>query len=439
MMNTQPLLEMGPTTKLPANSPWNKTNPEPPRDAEREHLPHRKISTFWVVAGVLVIALILTALFVTSLLPRLRQDTKLKASANAAVQDAPSVTVTTAKLAPDVSQQVLPGNSQAYREAALYARTTGYIKQWFKDIGDRVDQGDLIAEIAAPDLDDQLAQAQANLEQARATLKLNQANAGLAGTTMARYLATQRQDSGAIAKLLIDEQRATVLTSKASVVAAEASIGVNEAMVRMYSDLQSFEKIVAPFSGIVTARNVDPGALVTADNPSATRELFHVMQTNPLRVFVDAPQTVSTGIEIGESADVYRPEQPDKVFHGKVTRTASALDPNTRTLLVQVDVPNPDAALRPGMYLTVKFSANRDGRVVLIPSAALVMRSDGRQEVAALNSNNAVSYKKVQLGRDFGREVEINSGLQGGETIIVHPGDALAEGQEVKPIKQKTD
>jgi RND family efflux transporter MFP subunit len=438
-MNTQPLPEAKPTTKLPASAPRPATALEPVQHTEREHSPHHEISTRWVLAGILVIALILTALFITSLLPRLRQDAKLKASAIAAVEDAPSVAVTTARLAPSGAPQVLPGNSQAYREAALYARTTGYIKQWFQDIGDRVEQGQLIAEIAAPDLDDQLAQAQANLEQARATLKLNQANADLAETTMARYLETQRQDSGAVAKLLIDEQRATVLTSKASVVAAQASIGVNEAMVRMYTDLQGFEQIVAPFSGIITARNVDPGALVTADNPSATRELFHVMQTDPLRIFVDAPQTVATGIEIGETADVYRPEEPEKVFHGKVTRTASALDSNTRTLLVQVDVPNPDAALRPGMYLTVKFAANRDGRVVLIPSAALVTRSDGRQEVATLDSNNTVSYKKVQLGRDFGRDVEVNSGLNGGETIIIHPGDALAAGQEVKPIMQKTD
>jgi RND family efflux transporter MFP subunit len=391
-----------------------------------------------VLIAVVLVTAMLVALFAFATIPRIRQSNRLDEAAAAAVDAPPTVSVAKARREPMASERVLPGNAQAYREAALYARTTGYLQEWKVDLGDKVKAGQLIATISAPDLDDQLAQAEANLEQSRATLKLNEANAALADTTLARYRATEQMNSGAVAKLLIDEQQASVLTSKASVKASEASIRVNEAMVKMYSDLQKFEQIVAPFDGVVTARNVDPGALVTADNPSATRELFHVMQIDPLRVFVDVPQTFSTGIKIGQNADLFRPEEPANIFHGKVTRSASALDPNTRTLLVQIDVPNPDAALRPGMYLMVKFFTDRAAPAVIVPSAALVTTSDGKMTVPILQSDNTVAYKEVQLGRDNGAEIEIASGLSGDETIIIHPGDALVAGQTVEPVRPRT-
>jgi RND family efflux transporter MFP subunit len=410
----------------------------PPATPGAPEVQRPKMSGRWILLGLSLIAVLLVILLVTATLPRIRQKNKLADAADAAVSSIPQVAVAIARSQGANAEQTLPGNSQAYREAALYPRTNGYLKEWLVDIGDRVAKDQLIAVIAAPDLDDQLDQAKANLEQARATLKLNEANAALAETIMERYLATEKLTVGAVAQLQIDEQRASVQTSKASVVAAQASVGVNEASVQMYTDLQGFEKIVAPFAGVITARNVDPGALVTADNPSATRELFHLMQTDPLRVFVDVPQVFSTGIKVGQTADVYRPEEPSKVFHGKVSRTANALDPNTRTLLTQIDVPNPDDALRPGMYLLVKFVAERSAPAIMIPSAALVIRdTTGQQEVAVLDAKNTVQYRKVQLGRDYGAEVEVMAGLQGGETIVVHPGDALAEGKVVQPISPK--
>ncbi|HZZ78506.1 MAG TPA: efflux RND transporter periplasmic adaptor subunit [Gemmataceae bacterium] len=398
--------------------------------------PRKKMSTIWVVCGVGLVASVLAVLAIAATVPRLRQQKHLQEAATDVANNVPRVFVVTARASPKVVKQTLPGNSQAYRETALYARTNGYLKEWLVDIGDRVTEGQLIATIAAPDLDDQLAQAKANLEQSRATLQLNEANANLAETILSRYLSTEKSATGSVAQLLIDEQRASVLTSKASVVSAQASIAVNQAMVQLYTDLQGFEKIVAPFAGVITARNVDPGTLVTADNPSATRELFHLMQTDPLRVFVDVPQTFSTSITVGETAEVVRPEQPSKSFPGKVTRTANALDPNTRTLLTQIDVPNADDALRPGMYLLVKFSANRDVPTVLIPSAALAISADGQEEVAVLDANNKVQYRQVQLGRDHGSELEVVNGLSGGETVVLHPGDMLAEGTVVSPQPQ---
>jgi RND family efflux transporter MFP subunit len=393
----------------------------------------------FVALGAIVVVVALVAVYVIATLPRVAQQKRLKAAAQRAVDSPPRVTVVKAHREAGSTERSLPGNAQAYRETGLYARTTGYLHEWKADIGDRVTAGQLIATIDAPDLDDQLAQAEANLEQARATLKLNEANAVLAAKTMARYLALEKQNVGAIAELQIDEQQAMVLTSNQSVKAAQASIGVNESTVRMYQDLQKFEKIIAPYAGVITARNVDPGALVTADNPSAARELFHVMQIDPLRVFVDVPQTFATGIKEGEPAEVYRPEDPGQLFHGKVSRTANALDQNTRTLLTQIDVPNPKGALRPGMYLMVKFIAKREAPSVIVPSAALVVTARGQINVPVVDAENKVRYRHVQLGRDDGTSVEIVSGLNGDETVAVHPGDALVEGTTVEPVPAKQE
>jgi RND family efflux transporter MFP subunit len=425
-----PKTEDQPKLKMPAEA---GTPPAEPTSASSG-----KKKTGWFVAlGAIVLVVALIAVYVIATLPRVAQRKRLEAAAQRAADSPPRVSVVKAHREAGSTERVLPGNAQAYRETGLYARTTGYLREWKADIGDKVTAGQLIATIDAPDLDDQLAQAEANLEQARATLKLNEANAALAEKTMARYLALEKQNVGAIAQLQIDEQQATVLTSNESVKAAQASIGVNEATVRMYQDLQKFEKIIAPFAGVITARNVDPGALVTADNPSAARELFHLMQMDPLRVFVDVPQTYATGIKEGESADVYRPEQPGRLFHGKVSRTANALDQNTRTLLTQIDVPNPEAALRPGMYLMVKFIAEREAPSVIVPSAALVVTVHGKINVPVVDAENKVHYRQVELGRDDGTSVEIVSGLKGDETVAVHPGDALAEGTTVEPLPAK--
>jgi RND family efflux transporter MFP subunit len=387
----------------------------------------------WVLGIGGLITVVLAGSLVAATLPRLRHQKELDAAAARAADSPPRVSLATARRAPPTSELTLPGNAQAYRGASLYARTNGYLKRWLVDIGDRVKEGQLIAEISAPDVDDQLAQARANLVLAKANLKVSEANLELAKITLDRDLRT----GVATAPQAIDQDRAQVRTSEAQVESARASIQVNEATVQQYADLQSFQKIVAPFAGVITARTVDPGALVTADNPSETRPLFYLMQTDPLRVFVNVPQVYATGIAVGQSTTVYREEDPSQQFSGKVTRTADALDPNTRTLLTQVDVPNPTGALRAGMYLQVKFVAARAASVVLVPSAALVWRPEGTV-VPVLGRDNRVHYRQVQLGRDYGLEVEVVTGLQGGETVIVHPGDALADGQEVQPPPSKT-
>ncbi len=386
------------------------------------------------VLGIAVLAATaLVGALAVGTLPRWRQQQAVNTAAAQAAAAPPRVTVVVAQRRAQDAERVLPGSSLPLLEAAIYARTTGYLKSRLVDIGDRVKEGQLLAEISAPDVDDQLTQSKANVEQARASLKLNQANAVLANTILARYRSIRAENAGAMSQQLIDEQEAKVQTTAASVENAEASIKVNEALVRRFTDLQNFQKIIAPFPGVITARNVDPGDLLAADTPNTTKEMFHLMRTDVLRVFVNVPQVFATGIKVGQSAAVYERDNPAKQFTGKVTRTADALEPNTRTLLTEVDVPNPDNELRPGMYLQVKFVFDRSVMPIMIPSAALATRT-GAPRVALLDDQNRVQYRTVQLGRDFGAEIVVISGLEPGETVVVHPGDDLPEGTVVEPV-----
>ncbi len=379
-------------------------------------------------------ALLVTAMvgaLAAATLPRLRQEQELDAATAQAAVAPPLVTVAIAQRMAGNPVRVLPGNSLPLLEASLFARTTGYLKSRRVDIGDLVRQGQLLAEIAAPDIDAQLAQAKANLAQAQANLPLAEANAELAKLTLARDL---KAGAGtATSWVQIDQDRAQVKVTAAQVEAARASIQVNEAAVERYSVLQGFQKITAPFPGVITARNVDAGDLISADSPSTTKELFHLMRTDVLRVFVNVPQVFATGIKVGETAAVYLRDDPAKQFPGKVTRTADALEPNTRTLLTEVDVPNPDNVLRPGMYLQVKFIFDRDVTPVMIPAAALATRG-GAPRVAVLDSEHRVRYRTVQLGRDYGAEIEVIGGLNAGETVVVHPGDDIPAGTVVEAV-----
>jgi RND family efflux transporter MFP subunit len=329
------------------------------------------------------------------------------------------------------AERVLPANAQPLLDAALYARTTGYLKTRLADIGDRVKQGQLLAEISAPDVDDQLAQARANLAQAKANLPLAEANAEVARHTLDRY--TQAGVGTGVTLVQIDQEQGAVKTTAAQVESTKASVQVNEAAVQRLADLQGFQKMTAPFQGVITGRNVEAGDLVTADSPNTTGELFHLMRTDVLRVFVNVPQVFASGIKVGQDVVVTRREEPQKPYAGKVTRTADALDPTTRTLLTEVQVPNPENTLRPGMYLQAKFVFDRTAMPVLIPAAALATRAGGPR-VAILDDQRRVHYLTVQLGRDYGAEIEVSAGLKDGDTVVVHPGDDIPEGTVVEPV-----
>jgi RND family efflux transporter MFP subunit len=387
----------------------------------------------WLLAGGVLFALVLVGGLAAGTIQRLKQEQTVRDQATAVAAQPPRVAVAIAtRVAPD-AHRLLPGNCLPLTEAAIYSRTTGYLKRWTADIGDRVKAGQLLAEIATPEVDAQLEQARAALVQDKANVVRTQAQEAYAKAEAQRQY--RLAGSLATSKDEYENAAAAARVATATVSAAQATLKVDEANILRFETLQSFEKVTAPFDGVITARNIDPGALVQADTPNTTRELFHLMRTDVVRVWVNVPQVFSSSIKSGQVATVYRQDDPARTFAGKVARTADALDPATRTLLTEVHVPNPDNALRPGMYLQVKFTFDRSVFPVMIPSAAVVIRSQA-PTVGVLDGNNAVHYRPVQLGRDWGATVEVSAGLSPGETIIVHPGDDLPDGSVIEPVPQ---
>ena len=413
----------------------NSATPTATTAAEHE-LPVRPWRSNRVGVLAFAIVAVLAVLGVLATLPRLANDRALTAAANQASTAPPRVTVAEARGPAATSDRALPGNALPLDDAAIFARATGYVAQRLVDIGDHVRAGQLLAEISAPDIDDELAQAQANLTLANANLPLAEANAALAKVTLDRF--TQAGPGTGVTLLQIDQQRATVKTTAAQVEAAQATIGVNTAAVQQFTDLQGFQKIIAPFSGVITARHVDVGDLITADSSSSSRQMFEIQRTDILRVHVDVPQIVATKVEVGQKAVVFLRDNPDQQFPGAVTRTADALNPASRTLLTEIQVPNPHDALRPGMFLQVRFIFQRVEVGVTIPSAAILIRDNERQ-VGVLDEQHRVSYQKVELGRDFGAYIEVLSGLKAGQTVLVYPGDQLPPGTVVEPVPLPKD
>ncbi|MGP0068664.1 MAG: efflux RND transporter periplasmic adaptor subunit [Isosphaeraceae bacterium] len=388
-------------------------------------------ASWWpFVIGILAVGALAGGL-AAGALPRIRRERELKAEAAEVIASLPRVTVVTARTSGAATERILPGDCHPLLEASIYARTTGYLKSRRVDIGDHVKEGELLAEIAAPEVDAQLEQARATQLLTRANLVRDQATEELAGielnrshNLLARQAAPQQE---------YDAYRAQAKVAAANVKATESTVRVNQANIQRLETLQSFQRVVAPFSGVITARNVDPGDLISADSPTAARELFHLVQIDTLRVFVNVPQVFSTDVKVGQKAVVYRREDRKRTFAGTVTRTADALDPGTRTLLTEVQVANHGMALRPGMYLQVKLVFEREVSTVLVPAAALATRSDG-PHLAVLDDRHRVHDRKVQLGRDFGAETEVVADLEAGETVVIHPGDDLPEGAELDPI-----
>ena len=309
----------------------------------------------------------------------------------------------------------MPGSTQAIQETAIYARTNGYVRKWNVDIGAKVEAGQLLAEIETPEVDQELNQARANVAQAIA-------NSDLARATLTRW-------QQLVAQKVVSSQEFDEKKSAAD--ARAADLKVAQANVKRLEELQGFEKIVAPFTGIVTARNIDNGNLVTSGSAGQTTPLFRLAQTDTLRIYVTVPQTQSRSIAPGQSATVSVREIPDKTFNAKVVRTSGALDPASRTLLTELQLPNGDGQLFPGMYAEVKFALPQDGRTLLIPGNAVMIRSDGPQ-VLVVDAKQTIRARAVKLGRDLGDKVEIVSGLNPAESLVANPTDALQDGAEVK-------
>jgi RND family efflux transporter MFP subunit len=317
---------------------------------------------------------------------------------------------------PDAPLQeiVLPGNTQAFTDSPIYARTNGYLTHWYFDIGARVKQGDLLAEIETPEIDQQL-------EQARAQLETAQANYDLAKTTADRWQWLLKTNS--VSKQETDQ-------AVANMAAQKAVVDANAANVRRLEQLQSFEKVYAPFDGVITARNTDIGALIDAGSSSQTRELFHLAAISTLRVFVPVPEVYDNAAAPGATATLTLDEYPRRVFRGRLTRDSSAIDPASRTLLVEVDVDNPEGLLLPGAYVSVHLKLPSVTHSVTIPANALLFRREGLR-VGVVRGERA-NLVPVAIGRDYGATVEIVSGLRASDSIILDPSDSLENGAQVR-------
>jgi RND family efflux transporter MFP subunit len=308
----------------------------------------------------------------------------------------------------------LPGMIQAFSQSPIYARVDGYVRTWYVDIGTHVTKGQLLAEIDAPEVDQQLNQARA---------MLNQAETGLA---FAKITAARYQDlikTNSVAQQEVDQNNQNLAAQTASVQAASAAVSRLEQM-------QGFEKIVAPFDGVITLRKTDFGDLVNAGNAGVGRELFRISQDNMVRVFVNVPEEFSTQVRPGTKASMDLTELPNRHFAAAVTRTTDAIDANSRTLTVELDIPNPSGELLPGAYANVHFQLPLNVAPLVLPSSAILFQADGPQ-IGVVNSQNQVELRRVTLGPDFGDTIQILTGVRSAEAVIANPPDSLTNGMRV--------
>src|SRR6202030_1989174 len=335
----------------------------------------------------------------------------------------PDVLVGTVHASGETIDVTLPGTTFAYEAANIFARTNGYIEKRNVDIGDHVKAGDLLAQLTAPELDHQISQAEATLAQTQATLRQNQASMKLAEVTNERIGTLVKQGWATVQ--LGDTDRLSLEAQQAAVGVAQSNIAAQQSMLRVLRQQKAYQSVVAPFDGVITQRAVDVGSLVQAGSTF----MFTLMHSNVIRIQVFVPQDQAPGLVPGVEAVVRVPEMPDRTFPGKVTRIAEAFAQGTRTLLTEIDVPNPDGALAPGIYCTVELNIPRKTPSMIIPADAVVFDQNGLH--VAVVENGTAHLQRITIARDFGKEVEVHDGVRPGDQVILNPMVNLAEGSKV--------
>jgi len=413
------------------------TDPTPTRTrSETRPLPRtgrRGLLAFFALLGLLVAAAV-----VGGLLPRLTRQKALMASSDSQAQQVPVVEVAVVRAAATNGTLDLPGDMQALVDAPVFARVDGYLRTRLVDYGDHVKAGQLLAEIDTPELDQQIRQARATLQQSQSALKemeasldLSKANLNLARLTVERWrrLATK----GVVARQEADQKEADFAVSEAQVAKAQAGIGTaqetehaNEANLKRLEEMKQFARITAPFDGVITVRNVDIGTLINSGNGGSARELFHIAQIQVLRVFVNVPQTDVGSMRPGQTAELRVQELPGQVFSAKVTRIANALDTSSRAMLTVLEVPNPRGILMPGMYAQVRFVTGRAEAAVIVPGDVLMLGRQGPR-VAVVAPDHRIHLRSIRIGRDLGSELEVVAGLAAGEMVVANPSDSARE------------
>lgn len=364
-----------------------------------------------VIVGIVLLVLLVGGL-VTFLTRRSETDALAKETDAAAI---PTVAVVQPTAESGDNELVLPGNLQAYIESPIFARTNGYLLRWYKDMGSKVEKGELLGSIDAPEVDQELSQARAAREQIKAAL-------GLAKISADRWANLRKSDS--VSQQEADQQASGYQQAQANLAAADAN-------VRRLEELESFKNVYAPFSGVLTRRNVDPGALINSGAQANGRELFDIARVDPLRVYVSVPQAYAPSMKVGVKAAVTLQEFPGQKFTGIIVRTADAIDMATRTLNTEVDVPNKDGKLLPGSFGQVHFAVGNPVQKITIPVNAMLFRAEGPQ-VAVVGSDDKVQLRTIVIGRDFGATLEILGGIEASDRIIINPSDSLEAGQQVR-------
>jgi len=382
----------------------------PPNDVQKRQRPHRG----WL--GLAIALIVVAALLVSGIWSRVRARTTLKAETAQVALTA--VSVVSPKQTAPAEEIILPGNVQPFITSPIYARTNGYLRKWYADIGAHVRKGQLLAVIETPEVDQQLEQSLSNLNTANANL-------ALAEITKNRYQGLLK--SNAVAQQDADNAVGTYNANKAIVEA-------NQANVKQLQALQSFEKVYAPFDGVVTARNTDIGDLINSGSGGGVKtDLFHIAQPGTLRVYVNDPEQYSQGIRVGMTASLNLAEFPGRKFQGKLVRTAEAINMTTRTLLIEIDVDNPTGTLLTGSYAEVHLKVPTQASTLLLPVNTLLFRSEGLR--VGVVKDGKVVLAAVTPGRDFGNQIEIVSGLKPNDQVIINPPDSIVSGQQVQIVQ----
>jgi RND family efflux transporter MFP subunit len=372
--------------------------------------PQKPITTGVAVTALIIVLLVFAVLATIGILSRIHQNKVLARTTQEMA--APVVIALAPKQGAPIDTFTLPGNVTAYTDSPIYARTSGYLTKWYYDIGSHVKKGALLAEIATPELDQQLIQAEADLGTAQANAKNAQAQAQ-------RY-------QGLVGTNAVSQQDTETFANQAS--ATQSAVKSAQANVERLKELVSFEKVYAPFDGVVTARSIDIGQLI---DTGAAKEMFHMQALNTLRVYTNVPQLYSANLKRGSKIGITFPEYPGKTFEGTLVRTAEAIDPSSRTLLVEIDIDNRKGELMPGALAQVHFKAP-SMQTYVVPVAAIIFRREGTQ-VGTLGADNTAHLVAVTIGQDDGRTVQIVSGLKAGDLVIQDPPDSLIEGEKVNP------
>jgi RND family efflux transporter MFP subunit len=379
-----------------------------------------------ILITVVVLAVVLAAAFIVRTVVADRQQGSLDEQAAAAADAPPAVDVVRVKFAPTTSLLKLPGETRAWYQSTIYARVNGYLAQWQADIGDRVSKGQVLATIDTPELDDQLAGAEAKLKASEADVNVQQANSAFAKTTYDRWWQSPK---GVVSDQEREEKKAEYDSSVARLKSSEAQVNLDRAAVDSLQALMKFKQVIAPFDGVITARRIDIGDLVTAGSTSSTTSLYTLAQSDQIRVFVDVPQSACVGLKVGMPTQTTTSEYPGRAFEGKVARTADAIDPISRTLHVEVDILNSDLALLPGMYVQVQFQVPQKG-LIQIPASAMLFRSGGPQ-VAVVDADGKVRFLNIAIVHDMGDVIDIAAGLSSGDRVAMNISSQVSDGDTV--------